>query len=311
MLGTEVMSMDAKTTGQMIAQRRKEKGMTQRDLAQQMHVTTQAVSKWERGLNFPDIAILEPLAQVLGLTVSQLLSGSPEEQPAEQLVTQSLSTFHGQWRRSLVRWHRMFGLTAVLLVCLLLAGGYWWVKEYTEWLPRQQTLVCALEVDGLEELVADVGGRKVLLYNVTLADDVQTCRFQLEMWTHEGQVRTYAMGGLKWTQDGPQPPRNAPLVFSYELELDRDPALLEFGLGFCGVIWESGSLEGIPNTGHGVVVSGLNETTVVPEWGEGVVLACFGMDTGRGYVRSGPTGVVEQPRPEEGEVYLLLRMYCA
>lgn len=51
MLGTEVMSMDAKTTGQMIAQRRKEKGMTQRDLAQQMHVTTQAVSKWERGVS--------------------------------------------------------------------------------------------------------------------------------------------------------------------------------------------------------------------------------------------------------------------
>ena len=46
--------MDAKIMGQFIAEIRKEKGMTQADLAQALHVTSQAISKWERGIGFPD-----------------------------------------------------------------------------------------------------------------------------------------------------------------------------------------------------------------------------------------------------------------
>ena len=66
--------MDAVKTGELIAQSRKEKNLTQKDIAQRLHVSVQAVSKWERGLNFPDIALMEPLAEVLDLTVSELLS---------------------------------------------------------------------------------------------------------------------------------------------------------------------------------------------------------------------------------------------
>ena len=54
--------MDAVKTGGLIAQRRKEKEWTQKDLAQRLHVSVQAVSKWERALSCPDIALLEPLA---------------------------------------------------------------------------------------------------------------------------------------------------------------------------------------------------------------------------------------------------------
>ena len=60
--------MDAGKTGALIAEARREKNMTQKELAGLLHVTDRAVSKWERGLNFPDIALLEPLAEALGLT---------------------------------------------------------------------------------------------------------------------------------------------------------------------------------------------------------------------------------------------------
>ena len=61
--------MDTRKTGQLIAARRKELGLTQKQLAGQLNVSDRAVSKWERGAGFPDIALLEPLADALGLTV--------------------------------------------------------------------------------------------------------------------------------------------------------------------------------------------------------------------------------------------------
>ena len=57
--------MDNQRIGEFIRQLRKEREMTQKDVAEVLHITDRAVSKWERGLNAPDIALLEPLAQVL------------------------------------------------------------------------------------------------------------------------------------------------------------------------------------------------------------------------------------------------------
>ena len=61
--------------GQFIAKLRKEKQMTQRELAEQLHITDKAVSKWERGLSCPDISLLTSLAGILGVTTSELLNG--------------------------------------------------------------------------------------------------------------------------------------------------------------------------------------------------------------------------------------------
>ena len=58
--------MDAKEFGAFLAQVRRERNMTQAELAQQLHVTDKAVSRWERGIGLPDINTLEPLADVLG-----------------------------------------------------------------------------------------------------------------------------------------------------------------------------------------------------------------------------------------------------
>ena len=55
--------MDAKRFGAFISERRKEHHMTQADLAGKVGVTDKAVSRWERGLGFPDINTMEPLAE--------------------------------------------------------------------------------------------------------------------------------------------------------------------------------------------------------------------------------------------------------
>ena len=65
--------MKEQTLGAMIAALRKEKGMTQLELAQQLGVTDKAVSKWERDLSCPDVNALPKLAEILGVTVDELM----------------------------------------------------------------------------------------------------------------------------------------------------------------------------------------------------------------------------------------------
>ena len=57
----------------MIQELRKGKGMTQLELAGKMNVTDKAVSKWERGLSYPDTASLPALAEILGVSVDELM----------------------------------------------------------------------------------------------------------------------------------------------------------------------------------------------------------------------------------------------
>jgi transcriptional regulator with XRE-family HTH domain len=75
-----------KTLGMMIAELRKEKGMTQLELAEKMGVTDKAVSKWERDLSCPDINSLPNLADILGVTVDELMQIKKEAENPSQSV---------------------------------------------------------------------------------------------------------------------------------------------------------------------------------------------------------------------------------
>ncbi|MBD5128534.1 MAG: helix-turn-helix transcriptional regulator [Ruminococcaceae bacterium] len=79
--------MDNAKTGAFIAELRKELGSTQKELADKIGVTDKAVSKWERGRGFPDVAILEILAKELGVSVTELING--ERSTPETLKAQS------------------------------------------------------------------------------------------------------------------------------------------------------------------------------------------------------------------------------
>lgn len=70
--------MDANKFGSFVAERRKELKMTQKDLATRIQVTDKAVSKWERGLGFPDINTIEPLADALNVSIIELMKSERE-----------------------------------------------------------------------------------------------------------------------------------------------------------------------------------------------------------------------------------------
>ena len=68
-----------KSLGVTISSLRKEKGMTQNELAEKMNVTDKAVSKWERDLSCPDVNPISKLADVLGVSVEELLKAKKQE----------------------------------------------------------------------------------------------------------------------------------------------------------------------------------------------------------------------------------------
>ena len=72
--------MEKQTMGEIISALRKEKGMTQKDLADKMGVTDKAVSKWERNLSCPDISSIPKLAEILGTGVETLMDVTPKSE---------------------------------------------------------------------------------------------------------------------------------------------------------------------------------------------------------------------------------------
>lgn len=70
-----MFEIDKTQFGEFLTSQRKRKGYTQKELAQKLFISDKAVSKWERGLSMPDISLLMPLADVLEVTVTELLEG--------------------------------------------------------------------------------------------------------------------------------------------------------------------------------------------------------------------------------------------
>lgn len=88
--------MDANQLGPFIAERRKELGMTQAQLAEKLNVTDKAVSRWERGVGLPDINSVERLAETLEVTIVELMQAKRNEsetisaQEAERLLSETI-----------------------------------------------------------------------------------------------------------------------------------------------------------------------------------------------------------------------------
>lgn len=81
--------MKKQTFGSMIAEFRKEKGMTQVELAEKMGVTDKAVSKWERDLSFPDVNTIPRLAEIFNVTVDELMQVKTDTK--ESRTTENIS----------------------------------------------------------------------------------------------------------------------------------------------------------------------------------------------------------------------------
>lgn len=79
--------MDYKKTGELIANIRKGRGLTQKELADELFISDRTVSKWERGVGFPDVSLLEPLAKALDISISELVLGRKPDAKADNIMS--------------------------------------------------------------------------------------------------------------------------------------------------------------------------------------------------------------------------------
>ena len=114
--------MDQVKTGKFIAECRRQKNLTQMQLAEMLNITDKAVSKWERGIAMPDTSIMLPLCYILGINVNELLSGEKismeNEKKNEQLLLDMASELE---RKNKTIWSSMWVIMSVSTV-LLVAG---------------------------------------------------------------------------------------------------------------------------------------------------------------------------------------------
>ena len=125
--------MDQWKTGRFIAECRKEKNLTQMQLAEKLGITDKAISKWERGVSMPDTSIMLELCDILGISVNELLSGEKismenNNQKNEQLL---LDMAKEAEQKNKIIWTSMWVIMSVciiaLLACLFIAA--FWIPE--------------------------------------------------------------------------------------------------------------------------------------------------------------------------------------
>lgn len=119
-----MFEIDKQKFGSFIAGLRREKGYTQRELAEKLFVSDKAVSKWETGQSMPDISLLRPLAEILGVTATELLEGeriSPdtamEARRTDELL-QKVIRFSEEEQRTVLRRRKKNG--AAYVICMIL-----------------------------------------------------------------------------------------------------------------------------------------------------------------------------------------------
>lgn len=128
--------MDAQRFGRFIAELRKEKNMTQTQLAEKIGVTDKAVSRWERGVGFPDISLLEPLADALDISLLELMKSEHIEETeihrheAENVLSAAIETAEFQKQKERIQENRIIltGICTALIFSLsiLLIDVFGW-----------------------------------------------------------------------------------------------------------------------------------------------------------------------------------------
>mgnify|MGYP002559636325 CR=1 FL=1 len=165
--------MDKIKTGALIAAARKEKDMTQKELAAALHVSDRAISKWERGAGFPDISLLEPLADALDLGVLDLLRGERGTEPEpEPTVRQALAFLARQAKeRTRKRWSQVLAGAvllalgiAILLAILATAGVFTriFARQITAEVPAT---VYSQEGEAVGEATVSIDGTQNLVWS--------------------------------------------------------------------------------------------------------------------------------------------------
>ena len=112
--------MNQSKNGNFIAKLRKEKNMTQEQLAEKMGVSINAVSKWERGLSFPDVSLYKKLCQELGISIEELING--EKDNSEEAKDRAIINTIKEKETSKKKLHMVMLISSIIIIILAIVS---------------------------------------------------------------------------------------------------------------------------------------------------------------------------------------------
>jgi transcriptional regulator with XRE-family HTH domain len=115
--------MDYDRTGSLIASLRKEKGLTQKELADKLGITDRAISKWERGLGCPDISLLDDLSRILDISILEILKGrrlDKNEIVNNQSMIESMNYSKENIKYKFKRYFNLISVSLIVIISSLL-----------------------------------------------------------------------------------------------------------------------------------------------------------------------------------------------
>lgn len=132
--------MDYQRIGLLISNLRKEKRLTQKELADKLGITDRAVSKWERGLGCPDISLLDDLSRILDVSILEILKGrrlDKDEILNNENIIESMSYSKESFKYKLKKYFNIICISIILIISLILITNnlksiYYFNKTYED-----------------------------------------------------------------------------------------------------------------------------------------------------------------------------------
>ena len=188
--------MNKERLGNFIGDERKALGLTQKDLAARLHVTDKAVSKWERGLSYPDVTLLEPLAAALDLGVEELMACRRQETKKEDDTMKALLDISNDS----VRAEKRRGRWAMVIVILCMLAITAVAMLYTTAVVSEQqdnAIILKETVNGVHYLYVQEGSQLLKLkcgkdvdFDAIVPGEEANYRmtYRWNKWTYQGVV---------------------------------------------------------------------------------------------------------------------------
>ena len=115
--------MNTDKIGKFIADLRKEKNMTQKELAEKLHITDSAISKWERGVGCPDISLIADLSKVLDVGINEILAGERikkmTKEKSDKIFKDSIQYFQKKYLQNKIKL-ALFVMSVVIFIVFIL-----------------------------------------------------------------------------------------------------------------------------------------------------------------------------------------------
>ena len=192
--------MNQKKIGKFIAELRKEKDLTQEELASKVGITKNAVSKWERGLSLMDVSLMQPVCDILGISIVELLNGEKIKQEdikskSESTLKDTITYSKKKIKKSKIK-SIMFTTIAIALLLVVVFFGYkfYLLNKYTYPKPDNvkeivEGLKNPKEVKILKKTIPD--NDYLTIENFRIRNDLKDYKFEENIHPKDGPVRIY------------------------------------------------------------------------------------------------------------------------